>query len=62
LALAHDLRTPLQALSGYASLLEESDPDAPQEAALQELQKSIRALESVLNRTLEARRGESSDG
>jgi len=56
LALAHDLRTPLQALSGFASLLEESAPDAAQVSALQELQNSIHTMESALNRTLEARR------
>jgi len=64
LALAHDLRTPLQALSGFASLLEESGSDVVQASALQELQNSIRTMELVLNRTLEVRRRqrERSDG
>jgi len=64
LALAHDLRSPLQAMSGFVTLLQQGNEltDSRREA-LEELERSLVAMERRLSRTLEAgRSGDASDG
>jgi signal transduction histidine kinase len=56
LALAHDLRTPLQSLSGYASILGQGEKDARRHEALHNLQQAVEAFEARLTLTLEAGR------
>lgn len=58
LALAHDLRTPLQSLSGYATLLAANERDLARKQALERLQKSVESFDERLNRTLYAGRAE----
>jgi len=56
LALAHDLRTPLQSLSGHASLLAQGENDPRRIEALTALQDAVEAFEVRLANTLEAGR------
>lgn len=56
LALAHDLRTPLQSLSGHASLLAQGEGDPRRIEALTALQDAVEAFEVRLTHTLEAGR------
>lgn len=56
LALAHDLRTPLQSLSGHASLLAQGETDERRIEALTALQDAVEAFEVRLTHTLEAGR------
>jgi signal transduction histidine kinase len=56
LALAHDLRTPLQTLSGYASLLAENEEDPETVRDLSSLQQAVEAFEEHLVETLESGR------
>lgn len=56
LALAHDLRTPLQSLSGYATLLAGSERDRARKQALDRLQKAVEGFDERLNQTLDAGR------
>lgn len=55
-ALAHDLRTPLQSLSGYATLLSGNEQEQGRRLALERLQEAVEDFDARLNRTLDAGR------
>ena len=56
LALAHDLRTPLQSLSGYATLLAGNELEESRKQALERLQRAVEGFDARLNQTLHAGR------
>lgn len=56
LALAHDLRTPLQSLSGYATLLMGNEQETRRRQALERLQQAVEGFDVRLNQALHAGR------